>query len=468
MALLAWMAGCQQQTTTTAPITSTQASNAPATVVRTPPKKLNPLRLRADLLFFADDFAAEVAGTAATIAADTDDRRLREKALYFKIRTIPAMQAAVGQEDPRGAFLDAWAICIMIHDYADRPRAKALLGDRQPALLELAIEFEQEILEIGRRHFSSRQLELAKREIEAFADGHPLSDRFDFDATHLDRSDGNAILSLLTMPMAPMRGMEGIGNTPDAIMHVAALASTVGDIIRYLPVSIRWQVELLLLEMQSLDVVRQASADFTRLSESFERASIAAETLPADVRQEIEAAFTSLDESQENIQTTLHAARETLTELNQSLTQAENVMGLVSQTTTDLTEAGAAWGHTAETMNEFVVTIQSLQEPDDAADGSDGGGFDIKDYERAGIQVQAAAAELRGFLNDTQSESLGSAFTELGKTTASSVDHAVARADGFLNAVLLRGLALVGALLVGLLVVGMILIRMARRPVSPG
>ena len=290
---------------------------------------------------------------------------------------------------------------MIVRDYAESVRAQAILGDHREILLEMALDLEEEILSIGSRHFTQEQLDEAAAQIENFADRHPLSDRFGFESTHVEVSEGGAIAALLSVPIAPMRGLEGAGNTSDAIMRVAALGRTVGHIVRYLPVNVRWQLELLLIELQSLDLVQQAGSDFTRLSASIERASKTAETMPADVRKEIEVGLTSLERSQEGIQTTLRAASETLGDLDQSLAQAQDVLGGVKAATVDLAKAGAAWERTAKATKELVDTVVAIRPSDDKAGDGDEVGFDIGDYERTSSEIHAVVVQLRGLLADT-------------------------------------------------------------------
>jgi len=95
------------------------------------------------------------------------------------------------------------------------------------------------------------------------------------------------------------------------------------------------------------------------------------------MRKEIEAGRTSLERSQEGIQTTLRAASETLGDLDHSLAQAQDVLGGVKAATVDLAKAGVAWERTAKATKKLVDTVGAIRPPDDQAGAGNEVGFDI-------------------------------------------------------------------------------------------
>jgi hypothetical protein len=301
--------------------------------------------LQEDLIYFSDRFAAVVSAAADEIASSTDDREVIELTLRWKLRHIPMMQEIVRTEDPRRAFLDAWAMCARMRVYLQEGEGRGAFKNEQQRAIEAAVQLEERIIEIGRRFMTPPELDQAAREVEAFADSVPMTGRFAVDlirASHETDLHGPGLASLLSIPIS------GVTESAEAIDHVARVAAVMTEVLEELPERTRWQTQLLLLESEKLDTVVSVQQDLTRLTQGIESLMQIARTMPEDVRVQLEAVIESADAAQGQLQTNLQEARATIGELDAALDKAGDTTTDILEVMDRLNEAAIAWEATAD------------------------------------------------------------------------------------------------------------------------
>ncbi|NQX90432.1 MAG: hypothetical protein HRT77_17465, partial [Halioglobus sp.] len=208
-------------------------------------------RLRTQLVGFADYFSARVAATADEIAFSTHSRELQEMTLRWKLRVIPAMQAAVLVPDPRAALLDTWVLCAQNEEYLSGKQGALEFGEYQELALRTVRELKQEITNIAEGLLTPEAHAAVSEDIQALVAGSPIRGRFAIDliraSEEIAANRDRGITELLSLPLG------GVRESAEAIDRVARVTEVLTEVLEDLPERTRWQTELLLLEMERLE-----------------------------------------------------------------------------------------------------------------------------------------------------------------------------------------------------------------------
>jgi hypothetical protein len=233
----------------------------------------------------------------------------------------------------------------------------------------------------------------------------------------------------------------GLDPTTVAIDQTRELAERMTAYAERLPTLVRWQAELLALQIAQQPAPRDLSADLGRTSRSIESLSKTAEGIPALVDAQRQAAidqfFGGVTAQREAMLAELDAREGRMRTLLAQLRETMNAGGQMGESLTG----------TVKSLDAFVRYVSPPK--DHNAPPSTGKPFDPLDYGKAASQVGAMARDLNGLL-----ASAGSTAPALGKISASAgddmkrvVDHAF----------------WMGVLLIAVLLVGWVLARLAYR-----
>jgi hypothetical protein len=176
-------------------------------------------------------------------------------------------------------------------------------------------------------------------------------------------------------------------------------AEQFAHIVEVLPRELRWQIELLLYDVEDRDTVMQTLGALESVARSADRTSLAIDRLPGDLRA-------ALGDSQAS-----------LAEANRALVSATELMGPLQSTAEQLRLASASW-------------VEILARDDETE--STGRPFDVREWESAVRQLAVTAAELRGLTGQlqmlTESQALGTALEDAASVTETRIQALVDRA----------------------------------------
>ena len=230
------------------------SAQAPAPVPQTALSELDvdTVGLRTHLVLLADQTSAQISGTTTQIARSTNDPRIQEQTILFKLRSIPVMYNLANHPDARAAFVYSWMFSVRMLDYLTDGEGRTLFGDGQPLIVKTAQDLMQSIMDLGYQFFPKAVMDEVHEEIDELADANPMGAAMGTqtvtlpaNATEQQRGAIDAILG------APVRGLEGVGSTPEAIQAVWLTIENLMNLIRQMPQFVRWQTELLLLQTES-------------------------------------------------------------------------------------------------------------------------------------------------------------------------------------------------------------------------
>ncbi|MHC5022891.1 MAG: hypothetical protein ACYTGG_03110 [Planctomycetota bacterium] len=354
-------------------------------------------RLRSDLYDFLDEAAAEIAGATGDIAAASNDRKIRELALRWRIRAISALEEAVYEEyDIRRSFVEALAIIVRVRIYfSEDGRGRTIFGEQQPLIIAAAQRLEERLVELGLRHADDERVLSLQESIEDIAEEQILRERggttrIEF-TTMSEVEESGAVSDMLGLPLAPVRGLEGVGSTPEAVNRIALVVAVMTEVIERIPQRTRWQFELMALEIESSPTVVALRTEMERLSANFERITESVQTMPADVRAEFETALTATDDAQATLRTTLQEVQQVSMSTGETVDKIDRTLASVGTATEHIRDA-------AEASESLIARIQEMQ--GDAPPDEEREPLDLDQLATMTERLSTTVIELRGLVDD--------------------------------------------------------------------
>ncbi len=220
---------------------------------------------------YAERFSADVERAADEILAGTEDADVKRNALLWKMNALPAMHVAVFQSDPLIGFLDAWTLTVQMRGFFTTGAGRDAFGPLQPIAVEASEALERRVGEVIASVTVSGDAPEGERIVRAWADSHPITtmeflrettaDQF-ADALGQNQAGGLAVLGNLAMQATDMS---------ERLKFYAAA----------MPKQIRWQSELVLLELLHEADVEGFLGNVGSIDRSAFRLAEFADTVPA-------------------------------------------------------------------------------------------------------------------------------------------------------------------------------------------
>jgi len=441
-------------------------------------------RLANELAQFTDFFQAKVDGAASEIERKAAAREQRKAALLWKVRMSSEVRGATFNDNPAAGLADTWTLCVRMANYLDNGDGKDLFGPLQPTAQAAAHTVNVRIQEIAAGVVPDEKLAAMRATIDDYAREHPITGVFEQQtAQPISSAPGNKVLGLLVgLPLAPIRAVGTIAAGGQTISDIKQVASRFTDVVEDLPASVRWQLQLLGIDLAESRTAGDFREGLAGARDDLRRAISTAEKLPAEIRSQGERLMADVEAKQPALQATLKEARETTAALNEALRQAREVSERIDRTVAEGTAAAKAWQETAVAVSATVKEIGGLpaawkggrggaatpgaspepvravasvaREPGVAAGATvavqldpptDARPFDINDWTRSAEAIERAAGSTRALLTDV--EKMG-----MPKTVFAQIDTIDSQARGLVDHIAWRSAEL-AVLVFGLVVV---------------
>ncbi|MBK7643452.1 MAG: hypothetical protein IPJ19_10460 [Planctomycetes bacterium] len=380
-----------------------------------------PEALLSEVRAFASRFQTTVAGTGSALATQTQDPVVRERTLQWRIQSIPAMHAASSESDPRIALANVWAMCARQRFLFESDPEHPLMGDQNAEAVRVAKQLEDAIIEIARKHIPDDKVALAREKIEEIARRENTALLFKTPiAAPGAQSSSNPLVQLLGLPLAPLQGMQGIGDTPAELHRLVEVGKEYAQLAQELPDILRWEAELLALSIDQLPTLRSVQ-DFAKTASALQ-ASV--DTLPQRLGSEV--------------RTTLEGSQGTLESLR--------------ATTADTRAAAEALTTTMHSATEFVQAWKQAfpgapaASPDPAVPATKP--FEMGDVTSAARELSSTVGELRQLLGEVQAASKSDTLPALEQSANATMQQAAQRANEVVDRAFSRALILLVAFFV--------------------
>jgi hypothetical protein len=369
-----------------------------------------------------DNFSELFKATLRQAASDLNERlktpRAEKTTLQMRARMAQALNAMTEQDDAVVAFIETWALCVRLRVYLQEGEGSSLYGDAQDIAASAAKTLEDEIERIGHVFLKDDVFDATRKNINEFAAGYPIKGAFSNTivyATEVKKGESNPFMNVVRIPMSPFRAMEGVDRTATAVQQFRDTAEHFSDIVRELPESSRWQLMLLLYDLQETEMTKSFLGSLERFSESSTRLAETSDKLPEQLREQLTIFVDEIDKKQANLQTSLDKAQETSAALTATLEKLDETADSLNTLAGGVTETAAAWQAAAEATTKTVQEFAKSKESD-----KPNSSFTLTEYRQAIEQTSQAAADL---------ESLITQINHLAESRAaeSLIDHLTLR-----------------------------------------
>jgi hypothetical protein len=357
--------------------------------------------LREQLDKFREFFKATLRQVANELNERVPGARTEKMTLQMRARMVQGLNAMLANDDSIVAFVETWALCARFRMYLEEGEGSTLFGDAHDIALAGSKRLEAEIQRIGYIFLKEDVFEATRKNVIEFAHNNPIRSAFSnviVYATEVQKGQPNPFLNVLKIPMSPFRAMEGVDRTASAISQFSNTAERFSDIVAELPESSRWQLQLLLFDLEEANMTKSFLNSLAQVSESSARLEKSVGELPEHLREQLAQFVEDIDKRQAKLQETLQQAEKTSLALNTTLEKLDQTAGSFNAVAKDVTETAQAWENAAKATGQVVEEFNRLKPPPEAEKSS----FDIKDYRDTAEQTSQAANDIKSLLAEIE------------------------------------------------------------------
>lgn len=322
----------------------------------------------------------------------------RRTTVLWRTRGLQALHSVSGQEDPVIAFIDTWTFTVRMTYYFETGEGSTLFGDDQHIAVETSKELELEIEEIAETYLDEEVFKQTRRTIHSVARANPIKGTFSdavFYATQIKEGEPGYFDAVAGIPMAPFRALEGVDRTPVAINRFTDTAQNFADVVEVLPESARWQLLLLLYDLEESEMAESFLGSLAEFSKSSARMADSAEKMPEQLRKQLSAFVEEVDARQANLQTTLDKAEKTANSIERTMKLTDQVGKSFGETAQIAIETANAWEKTAQAANQAIKEFKAGQ-PEDKEP------LDIKELHATAETARIAVNDVRALVEDVR------------------------------------------------------------------
>ena len=340
--------------------------------------------LQSQLDEFEEMFTSRTKAAAAEVDRLSGDPKVMKMTLLWRSRAIPALHNILEQPQPMVVLVDSWLLCIRLTNYIEAGEAANIFGEFKPVALTTAKELEAQIQDIARGVLSEELFDQTATGLRTLALANPIQSGFSktlMYSTQVKKEQPGLFQSVLSIPLSPVRALEGVDRTPEAIYDFSTTTRRLTDVLQELPESSRWQLLLLLYDLEETDMAKKFLSSLQKISDSSAR--LAATT------EQFSTALEDSDKSQEQVRQTLQQVNETAAKLQELFSAAQQTATVFSQTAYDVNLALTSWTEAARATDAAIRQIkpQANQISDEPAPKTD-----LKETAQA---VREAANEIK-------------------------------------------------------------------------
>jgi hypothetical protein len=393
--------------------------------------------LQAEALRFADGYVDSVAHTVDSVGKRVGTRQANLRALNWKVEQATAAYTDATGENPVWNALDLAVLAAVSRMLVDEPKLREEFGEAVVALQETHRQLEKNAWSLVGSFLTQDQITELQNLIVEWRRQNP-GERGAAGLRFTELSIGRAPSSAQVKPtsifsMLYINPLAGLNPTTVAIEQSRELAARVVAWAERAPTLMRWQAELLALQVSQQPESQQILADASRASRSMESIAKTAEVLPDLVETQRKAAIDQLFAG---------VAAERAAILAELESKEATIQTLLGQLRETMSAGGAMGDSLTATIKSLDAFVHYVSPPPSANAPAvpPGKPFNIVDYGNAAGQVGSMARDLNTLLRSA--DQAAPAIARIGQQTGEDLKRVVDHAFW-------RGLILILTLLVG-------------------
>lgn len=357
--------------------------------------------LKNELDRFEDMFIQIIKQTTAQIEQEYPDLDTKRTNLLVNTRLSSAIRTFADTASPLVGLVENWELCVRLCSYFDDGQGQSLYRQTQPAMRRAMQQARDEIERLAGTYLPPDLFEETRRHVYQFAKDNPIEGTMGnlvVYATGTQTETFNPFKKVLSIPMAPIRAMEGVDKTAVAIDRFTDSTNRFNDILKAMPESVRWEMLLFLYDLQSSEMTRSLLQNMEAFNTNSRQMVELAEKMPQDIRRELSVLIDQVEQKQKSIQETL------------SLVEAAS--NSLNTTATSLQQTASSWQLAADSTTQTLRTWQAISEQSSSSPAPSEP-IRPQDIQKAAIEIQNAAQQLRLLIADLQALTQSEGITQI-------------------------------------------------------
>lgn len=205
----------------------------PALMANLAKEEITVVQLRAINYEYAGRFGQLVSTCAVDILGQTEDRKIREQAMLWRMYISPEARSAAFNHDPLAGMLELWVLAGQQRRFLTTGGGTDYFGDYQECAIATSIQLEKEIEEIAAEVMPAQDVEKMKERVDAWVEANPIE--------ALVRPTAQADLASLVHEEAA-GGLKSVASIEETFKD---LNDRLAILTVQMPVEARWQAEYL-------------------------------------------------------------------------------------------------------------------------------------------------------------------------------------------------------------------------------
>ena len=388
--------------------------------------------LRKMLDTYEEEFNDLIKGAAYEIDSESDSPRINRITLLWRTRLITANSNLINQEEPLAALVDAWSLAVRQNIYLKDGKGSTIFAEFQPKAIATADLIEKTIVNIALNAMPPSVFEETQKSIITFAKENNIEGTFNkvllYPTQEILSKDKSTFMTALELPLTPFRALEGVDRGAEGIQKLSVTADRFSDIVDQLPESTRWQLLLLLHDLEETNVAQNLLTNLNEFTKNSKSIAQTAENLPQELRNELTLMINELDEKHEKLNSTISEIKNTMALTNTAITNFDNTCNSLTTTSNAIKETTDSWKAASESTNQMLNTFSELKTSPSSKDTKP---FNINDYRDTANAINQASQNL----------------TQLTR----QLDNLSANSTKIINTITTRAIILIASILIMLL-----------------
>ena len=275
-------------------------------------EQLSKEQLRSTLGNYEEFFIATVKNVSDELDELMPNTRNYKSTLHLRDHTISACRTMLEQDDPQVAFVDSWVLAVRLGEYFKSGQGSDLFGEYQSLVVDAAGRIQEHIERIGKEFLDAKTFIVTRDKVYEFSRTHPIGKKYAESIVFATKpEDGQPSLfdDVINISLVPFKAIEGVTHGVAGTHKLSDSANHFSDVVEGLPESARWQLLLLLYDMERTDMVKSTLASMNEFSNSSSRLADSSEKLPEQLRQQVSILIEEIDTKQSNLQATIDQLR---------------------------------------------------------------------------------------------------------------------------------------------------------------